>query len=107
MGEAPVLILACVCHDGSPGTLSRGSSVYPAVQNLMVAARGLGLGTVITTIHLRYEDEIKALLGIPENGDTVALIPLGYPEDGAGFGPTRRTPVEDVSYLDRWGQRAF
>ena len=103
MHEVPVLILACIEHDGSPGTMSRGSSIYPAVQNLLLAARGLGLGSVITTLHKRYEDEVKELLGIPDNVETAALLPVGYPAEGARYGPTRRLPVEKVTYWERWG----
>ncbi len=103
MGEAPVLILACVRKSSyAPNTLE-GSSIYPAVQNLMLAARGLGLGTVLTTIHRIREDDIKALLGIPDDVNTAALIPLGYPAEGTRFGPTKRRPVEEVAFVDRWG----
>ena len=102
MGEAPILIVACIRHDGSPSTIFRGSSIYPAVQNLMIAARGLGLGTVLTAVHREYEEELKGLLGIPENVDTAALIPMGYPADGTRFGPTKRRPVEEITFLDRW-----
>ena len=105
IAEVPVLILACVRHSGPSTSLTLGSSIYPAVQNLMLAARGLGLGTVITTVHKRYEDEIKQLLGIPENVETAALIPLGYPSETARFGGSSRAPVEQVTYRDRWGQR--
>ena len=102
MGEAPALILVCIQgRDG--GVITDGASIYPAVQNLMLAARGLGLGTVITTIHRRYEKEIAALLGIPDGVQTAALIPMGYPAEGTGFGPTGRKPVEDVAFQDRWG----
>ena len=101
--EVPVLILACIEHDGSPATMGRGSSIYPAVQNLLLAARGLGLGSVITSLHKRYEKEIKELLGIPENVETAALLPIGYPADGVSYGPTRRSPVEEVTYQERWG----
>ena len=104
MGEAPVLILACIQRGGSSASLD-GASIYPAVQNLMLAARGLGLGTVMTTVHRTHEAEIKAILGIPENVDTAALIPMGYPDPPARFGPTNRRPVKDVAYLDRWGSR--
>ena len=102
MGDAPVLILACIRGRTGSG-ITGGASIYPAVQNLMLAARGLGLGTVITTIHRRYEKEIAALLGIPDGVQTAALIPMGYPAEGTGFGPTGRLPVEDVAFRDRWG----
>ena len=101
--DVPVLVLACIEHDGAPSTMSRGGSIYPAVQNLLLAARGLGLGSVITSLHKRYEDEIKELLGIPENVETAALLPIGFPADGARYGPTRRAPVHEVTFYDHWG----
>jgi nitroreductase len=104
MGEAPVLILACIESGGRGPSLTTGASIYPAVQNLMLAARALGLGTVITTIHRGREREIKELLSIPEGVTTAALIPMGYPAEGAGFGPVRRRPISEVAYVDRWGQ---
>ncbi len=103
MGEAPVLVLACIETGGSGTSITTGSSIYPAVQNLMLAARGLGLGTVLTTIHKGREAEVKALLGIPANVETAALIPMGFPGEGARFGPTRRVPVDEVAHRDRWG----
>ena len=109
MGEAPVLILACINHAGDgpgPGSITQGSSIYPAVQNLLLAARGLGLGTVLTTLHRRYEDEIKEFLEIPQNLETVALIPVGYPAEGEHFGGSRRKPVEEVTFYNKWGQKA-
>ena len=104
MSECPVLILACVQHDGSASSMSRGSSIYPAVQNLMLYARALGLGTVITTLHKRYENEIKSILGIPENVETAALIPMGYLGADEHFGGSRRVPVESVTFRDTWGE---
>ena len=104
MGDVPVLILAGILRSGPSGSMTTGASIYPAVQNLMLAARGLGLGTVITTVHRRYETEIKELLGIPEGVDTAALIPLGYPLEEKQFGPARRRPIKEVSFLDKWGQ---
>ena len=103
MGEAPVLVLACIETGGGDTSITTGSSIYPAVQNLMLAARGLGLGTVLTTIHKGREAAVKSLLGIPANVETAALIPMGFPGEGARFGPTRRTPVDEVAHRDRWG----
>ena len=80
----------------------RGASIYPAVQNIVLACRALGLGTTITTNHLRLEDEVKAVLGVPEDVQTVALMPIGYPRDQ--FGPLVRRPVADVAYADRWAR---
>lgn len=103
--DAPVLILACLEHDGSPSTMGRGANIYPAVQNMLLAARGLGLGSVMTSRHkIRYEDEIKELLGIPENVETAALLPLGYPVDGVRYGPVKRMSVQEVSFLNKWGE---
>ena len=112
MPEVPAMILACVDHTrGSvPYTLGepivRGryaSSIWLAVQNLFLAARALGLGTRLTTAHLRREGEIKALLGIPDHVETVALIPLGYPR--GSFGPTARRPAREVTSYNRYGNR--
>lgn len=99
MEDIPVLILACV--DSGKSTMS--SSIYPAVQNLMLAARALGLGTVLTTNHMRFEQEVKTFLGIPEDVDTAALIPVGYPAEGVRFGGSRRKPLNEVVSYDRWG----
>lgn len=106
MGDAPVLILACIEHSTDEGArtggLVAGSSIYPAVQNLMLAARALGLGTTLTTVHTMFEDEIKSLLGIPANVQTAALIPLGHPSPEERFGGSRRKPVADVTHFNRW-----
>jgi nitroreductase len=104
--EVPVLILCCLQHDGSPSNISRGASIYPAVQNMLLAARGLGLASVLTTRPRRgFEQEIKEKLGIPTNVDTAALLPLGYPAAGSRYGPTNRRPVEEVTFAEQWGQR--
>jgi len=102
----PVLILCCLQHDGSPSDINRGASIYPAVQNMLLAARGLGLASVLTTRPRRgFEREIKEKLRIPDNVDTAALLPLGYPAPGYRYGPTDRRPVEDVTFDETWGQR--
>jgi nitroreductase len=106
MATVPVLILACIDHGDAgtrPGPVTRGASIYPAVQNLLLAARALGLGTVLTTLHTQYESEIKALLNIPEAVETAALIPVGYPAEGSRFGRARRRPLSEVVFHDRWG----
>ena len=104
--EAPVLVLFCLEHDGSPSSMGRGGSIYPAVQNFLLAAVGLGLGSVLTSLHKRFEEEVKGLLGIPDNVETAALLPVGFPAEGERYGPTRRDPVEQVTYWDRWGSGA-
>jgi nitroreductase len=79
----------------------RGASIYPAVQNIILACRAFGLGTLITTNHIRCEDEVKALLCLPSDVSTYALMPVGYPQ--GKFGPLTRRPVSEVAYADHWG----
>lgn len=98
MHEAPALIVAC-CK-GPSGRFA--SSVFPGVQNLMLAARALGLGTTLTTIHLEHEDDVKAALGIPEEVATYCIIPIGYPLGRWAEAPRR--PVREIAYWDRWGE---
>ncbi len=116
MGDAPVLLLACLqqaAPSGPPPQLPpeaaaalknlgrmSGSSIYPAVQNVILACRAFGLGTCLTTIHMFYEDEVKQALGLPPEVQTYALLPIGYPSDK--FGPIRRRPLSEVVHLDRW-----
>ena len=111
--EAPVLIIPILVNeqgrvtgDGPFQDLARKSqysSVYPAVQNILLACRALGLGACLTTLHLMHEADAAKLLGLPENAETMCLIPIGWP--AAKFGPVKRVPVEEVSSLDRWGRR--
>jgi nitroreductase len=120
LGDAPVLLVPCLHqrdlpardalapawrqhHDDERTYLDRirGASIYPAVQNILLACRGLGLGALITTNHIRCEAEVKALLGIPEDVDTFALMPIGWPLDK--FGPLTRRPLAEVVHFDRWG----
>ncbi len=98
--EAPVLVLCCIRGERS---FALGASIYPAVQNLMIAARAFGVGSTLTTFHLAEEQKIKDLLGIPLDVHTAALIPLGYPE--GRWGTASRRPVEDVVFQDRYDRR--
>jgi nitroreductase len=98
--EAPVLIVCCLLGDSGSG-VGAGASIYPAVQNMLLAARALGLGATLTTRHLLYEKEIDEILGLPANARTYAIIPIGYPL--GNFGPVARAPLEQVTFLDRWG----
>jgi len=93
MGAAPVIIIPA-SKGGDP------ASVFPGVQNLFLAARALGLGTTLTTVHQLEEDAVRAALGIPEDVRTWAMIPVGYPTGRWGEG-TRR-PVEETTYWDGW-----
>lgn len=83
-----------------------GASIYPAVQNLLLAARTEGLGTALTTLLCAVEPKVKELLGIPENVATAALIAMGYPEKGFPKKLARRS-VEEIAYGDRYGNRLF
>jgi nitroreductase len=98
--EAPVWIVACL--EGDRPTRSSGSSIYPAVENMLLAARALGLGSTLTTRHLQYEKETEAAMGIPQGWHSYAILPIGYPI--GRFGPVGRGPLKDVVYLDRWGE---
>ena len=96
LGEAPALILPC----SWPGT--DGSSIFPGVQNLFLAARALGLGTTLTTVHRLEEATVRAILDIPEDVTTWALIPVGYPT--GRWGEAKRRPVVEVAYWNGWKQ---
>src|SRR5690348_3460409 len=95
-GEAPALIVAC-----TEGENRRPASVWPAVQNLMLAARALGLGSTLTTSHLDDEDAVREILGLPAGVMTYCIIPVGYPL--GRWGEAQRKPVEEVAYRNRWG----
>jgi nitroreductase len=105
VSAAPVIIIPCLVSPTSPSrdmtSIWSGSSIYQAVQNLMLAARALGLGTLMTTSNAHIESLIRAEFGIPDDAMPVAFIPVGYP-DGKTFGPTTRKPVESVTYWDAW-----
>jgi nitroreductase len=97
--EAPVWIIPCL--EGATPTRTSGSSIYPAVQNMLLAARALGLGATLTTLYLQFK-EAEAALGLPPDVHSYALLPIGYPI--GRFGPVRRIALADVVYEDRWGQ---
>src|SRR4029077_20471025 len=98
--EAPVWIVPCL--EGGTPTRTSGSSIYPAVQNMLLAARALGLGATLTTLHLVFEKEAEAALGLPPGLHSYALLPIGYPM--GRFGPVRRVALADVVYEDLWGE---
>jgi nitroreductase len=100
--EAPVWIVACLDEGQVPPTRWSGASIYPAVQNMLLAARALGLGATLTTRHLLYEKETEAALGLPPGVHSYAILPIGYPV--GTFGPVRRGALTDVVYAERWGQ---
>jgi nitroreductase len=98
--EAPVWIVPCL--EGGTPTRTSGSSIYPAVQNMLLAARALGLGATLTTLYLQFEKETEGALGLPPGVHSYALLPIGYPV--GRFGPVRRVPLGDVVFENRWGQ---
>jgi nitroreductase len=100
--EAPVWIVACLEEGTAAPTRWSGASIYPAVQNMLLTARALGLGATLTTRHLMYEKEAEAALGLPPGVHSYAIIPIGYPL--GKFGPVGRGPLADIVYQDRWGQ---
>jgi nitroreductase len=99
--EAPVWIVPCI-EDKAPQTRGSGASIYPAVQNMLLAARALGLGATLTNRHLHYEKETQAAMGLPPNVHSYAIIPIGWPM--GNFGPVKRGPLADFVYQDKWGQ---
>ena len=98
--EAPVWIVPCL--EGAAPTRTSGASIYPAVQNILLAARALGLGATLTTLYLTFEQEAEAALGLPADVHSYALLPIGFPV--GRFGPVRRVALDDVVFEDRWGR---
>lgn len=96
MLNAPVVILVY----SKPGGVA-ASSTYPGVQNLLLAARALGLGTVLTTLHADVMDRVNAMFGVPEEMAFHCCVPIGYPR--GRFGPTSRFPTSATTSWDRWG----
>jgi nitroreductase len=104
LANAPALIVPCLYKLSSPTpdptSLEAGSSIYMAVQNLMLSARGLGLGTVMTTAHSLVNDMLREACDIPDDAYPVALIPIGYPD--ANFGPTTRKGLDEILRWNTW-----
>ena len=96
----PVLVLPCMVRYRPP-TPTEGGSVYPAVQNLLLAARALGYGAAITNFHAGAEPQLRSLLAIPDEAFIAATVTLGRPE--GHHGPVRRRPLSELVYADRWG----
>jgi nitroreductase len=120
MDEAPVLLVPCLKLEALPSVpaavvpldmqakyqelrINRlsGASIYPAIQNIILACRAFGLGTLITTNHTLLEEEVRTVLVLPPEMRTYALMPIGYPRDK--FGPLSRLPVTAVACADRYG----
>ena len=97
MRDAPVVILAYAI-----GGMA-ANSVFPGVQNLLLAARALGIGSVLTTLHPIVIDRVDEMFGVPADADFHCSVPLGYPR--GKFGPTRRYETADTTYWNRWDAR--
>ncbi len=113
LDEAPLFILCCLDRSRlgpmvTPdlATILEPSSAYgavwAAVQNVLLAARGLGLAALPTNLTRLLDHEVRPLLGMPEHVETVILIAIGHPAEGT-FGPPRRRSLEDVAHLEHWG----
>jgi nitroreductase len=107
--QIPVLVVACL---SGPRTwfpqfaaARYYGSIFPAVQNLLLAARSVGLGAALITLPLWSTWNARRILGLPRKVTPCAVIPLGWPM--GRYGPTTRRPVEEVVSIDRWGNRAW
>jgi nitroreductase len=98
MTDVPCIVFALALHNGP------ADSVIPAVQNLMLAARAIGIGSVPTTLHPRVMARFYRMFGIPNDVGFHFCVPLGYPQ--GNFGPNVRKPVSETTFLDRWGAPA-
>ena len=107
--EVPVVVVACLKSIIAPwppvAAASAYGSIFPSVQNLLLAARAAGLGAALITLPLWSKFLAQRALGLPWNVSPCAVIPLGWPR--GKYGPTTRRPVEEVVSLDRYGNRAF
>jgi nitroreductase len=108
--EVPVVVVPCL-HGrapvfGSPViAASYYGSIFPAVQNLLLAARAAGLGATLTTLPVWSVTLARRTLGLPGSISPVAVVPMGRPQ--GGYGPTTRRPVEEVVHVDRYGHQPF
>lgn len=101
--EVPVWVLVCgrpVYPVSAPSADWIAAAVYPAAQNLLLAARGLGLGATFTTWHMPSEAAVRELLAIPDDARIAVTIPVGWPAQP--FGPVRRRPLDTFVHVDRW-----
>lgn len=108
MGEAPMLIIPTiegrVEHSGPMAQAGLYGSILPAAWSLMLALRARGIGSAWTTLHLRYEKEAAALLGIPDTITQAALLPVAYLKN-TNLKPAKRLPAAERTYWNEWGNR--
>ena len=106
MGEVPALVIPCLegrLEDPTSSVLATTyyGSIYPAVWSFQLALRSRGLGSVLTTMHLAFEEESRALLGLPDEFEQVAMLPVAY-TIGTDFAPTRRPGPETITRFNTW-----
>lgn len=101
-GDAPELVLFCVQPQRGATELQQAGSIFPAVQNFLLAARAQGLGAAITLWHGHCGDELRAAIGIPEDWKIATLLTVGWPR--GGHHPVRRKPLTEAAVIDRWDQ---
>ncbi|MCY1143484.1 nitroreductase family protein [Actinoplanes sp. Pm04-4] len=99
--EAPVWVFPVLLGAARSSNPRLGSSIYGAVQQLMLAARAHGIGSTLTTLYAGHEDDVRKLLNLPDDALTMALIPLGYPARGRWAQPKRR-PLDEVVFAERY-----
>jgi len=99
-GAAPVLVLFCVQPQAGASKLQQGGSIFPAVQNFLLAARAQGLGAAITLWHGMCDAELRALIGIPDDWVIAALVTAGWP--AGRHRPVRRKPLSVAAVIDQW-----
>jgi nitroreductase len=100
----PLIIMACVAGVRETAYLGGAPAIFPACQNLLLAARAMGYGGVLTTWHRRIEADVRRELGIPADTLIAATIPLGRPM--GHFGRMRRKPLHDCVFVGKWGEQA-
>jgi nitroreductase len=110
--EIPVLVVACLRGSRVPlvptppvAVASYYGSIFPSVQNLLLAARAMGLGASLITLPLWSTTSARRILGLPVSVQPACVVPLGWPR--GRYGPTTRRPVGDVVHLDRFGNQPF
>ena len=107
--EIPVLIIPCLKGPRTPfpaiAATSYYGSIFPSIQNFLLAARAVGLGAALITLPLWNTFAARRALGLPWNVTPCAVIPVGWPQ--GRYGPTTRRPIEDVVSIDRYGNRAW
>ncbi|MGC4940477.1 nitroreductase family protein [Kribbella sp. DT2] len=103
MGQVPVLVIPCLTAKSLPAGNQAGlwGSILPSAWSYMLAARARGLGTAWTTLHMKYENEVSELLGLPEEVRQTVLIPTAY-TIGTDFKPAARQPLDEVLHVDSW-----